>query len=150
MIDQIAEVPAQFRAAVAGLTEAQVDTPYRDGGWTVRQVITHVADSHINAYVRFRWTLTEDVPTIKTYDQDQWALLADAQHGDVETSLLLIEALHGRWVMLLRSLEAADFGRTLDHPEMGPMTLDDLLAMYAWHGRHHVAHITSLRARKGW
>ena len=150
LIDDIAEAPALLRAAVAGLTETQVDTPYREGGWTVRQVVTHVPDSHINAYVRFRWTLTESVPTIKPYDQNLWAELSDARSGNIETSLTLLEALHSRWVVLLRSLSEEDFGRRLDHPEDGPMTLDDLLCIYAWHGRHHAAHITALRARKGW
>ena len=150
MIDQIAEAPALLRAAVNGLMEAQMDTPFREGGWSVRQVVSHVSDSHINAYVRFRWTLTEEIPTIKAYDQNLWAELADAKSSDVETSLVLLETLHRRWVTLLRSLSEEDFRRALHHPEDGPMTLDDLLCTYAWHGRHHAAHITALRARKGW
>ena len=150
LIQHIAEAPALLRAAVSGLTDEQLDSPYREGGWTVRQVISHVPDSHINAYVRFRWALTEEFPRIKPYDQARWAELADAKSADTETSLLLVEALHQRWVILLRSLEEDDFKRTLDHPEEGTMTLDDLLCMYGWHGRHHAAHITQLRARKGW
>ena len=150
LIDQIAEAPALMRAAADGLTATQLDTPYREEGWTVRQVVSHVSDSHINAYIRFRWVLTEDEPVIKTYDQVAWAELTDARAGEVEVSLLLLEALHKRWVTLLRSLEEEDFRRTLHHPEEGTMTLDDLLCTYAWHGRHHAAHITALRERKGW
>ncbi len=150
MIGQIAAAPALLRAAVDGLTESQIDTPYRAGGWSVRQVVSHLPDSHIHAYVRFRWTLTEEVPTIKTYDQSLWAELADAKSSDVETSLVLLETLHRRWVTLLRSLNEEDFRRALHHPEDGLMTLDDLLCTYAWHGRHHAAHITALRACKGW
>jgi len=150
LIDQIAEAPALLRAAVAGLTEEQIDTPYREDGWTVRQVITHVPDSHINAYVRFRWVLTESVPVIKAYNEAAWAKLPDAVGGDVENSLILLETLHKRWVTLLRSLETEDFLRQLNHPEEGILTLDDLLCTYAWHGRHHAAHITTLRERMGW
>jgi uncharacterized damage-inducible protein DinB len=150
MIAQIEEAPAKLRAAVQGLSAAQLDTPYREGGWTVRQVVHHVADSHLNAYVRFKLALTEDQPTIKTYEQQLWAETVDARSAPVEVSLALIESLHSRWVMFLKSLSAADFARTFNHPEHGAMTLERLLALYAWHGRHHVGHITGLRERKGW
>ena len=150
LIGQIAEAPALLREAVVGLTKVQLDTPYRADGWTVRQVVAHVPDSHINAYVRFRWTLTEEQPTIKAYDQERWAELTDARTSEVETSLALLEALHKRWVVLLQSLAPEDFQRTLNHPEEGLLTLDDLLRTYAWHGRHHAAHIRGLRERSGW
>jgi uncharacterized damage-inducible protein DinB len=150
LIDQIVAAPARMREAVAGLDERQLATPYREGGWTVRQVVHHVPDSHLNAYIRFKLALTEEMPTIKPYDQAQWAELADARESPVETSLKLLESLHDRWVRLLRSMSDADFSRRLMHPENGPMTLDNVLALYGWHGRHHTAHITSLRQRKGW
>jgi uncharacterized damage-inducible protein DinB len=150
LIDQIVAAPARMREAVAGLDERQLATPYREGGWTVRQVVHHVPDSHLNAYIRFKLALTEDMPTIKPYDQAQWAELADARESPVEASLQLLESLHDRWVRMLRSMSDADFSRRLMHPENGPMTLDNVLALYGWHGRHHTAHITSLRQRKGW
>ena len=150
LIDQIEQAPAQLRHTVAGLTEEQVDTPYRPGGWTVRQVVHHLSDSHMNTYVRFRLALTEDEPTIKPYAQERWAALEDARTAPVGLSLSLLESLHGRWVLLLRSLRAADFARTFRHPEMGVLTLDKYLGLVAWHGRHHIAHITSLRERMGW
>lgn len=150
MINQIAETPAQLRAAVAGFSEAQFDTPYREGGWTVRQVVHHLADSHLNAFVRFKLALTEDRPAVKTYEQQLWAELADARTAPVEPSLAMLEGLHQRWVILLRQMSAADFARQFQHPEHGLMKLERLLAMYAWHGRHHVAHITSLRERMRW
>jgi uncharacterized damage-inducible protein DinB len=150
LIDQIVAAPARMREAVAGLDERQLATPYREGGWTVRQVVHHVPDSHLNAYIRFKLALTEEMPTIKPYDQAQWAELADARESPVETSLKLLESLHDRWVRLLRSMSDADFSRRLMHPENGPMTLDSVLAVYGWHGRHHTAHITALRQRKGW
>jgi len=150
LIDQIDQAPAQLRQAVAGLTEEQIDTPYRPGGWTVRQVVHHLPDSHMNAYGRFRLALTEDEPTIKPYDQERWAALEDARTAPAELSLSLLEPLHRRLVLLLRSLRPEDFARTFRHPEMGVVTLDRLLGMYAWHGRHHIAHITSLRDRRGW
>jgi hypothetical protein len=146
----IEATPARLRAAVAGLTEAQLDTPYRPGGWTVRQVVHHFADSHMNSYVRFRLALTEDEPTIKPYDEALWANLRDARTAPTELSLTLLDALHQRWVMLLRSLKPEDFSRTLKHPELGNVTLEKYLALYAWHGKHHVAHITGLRQRSGW
>jgi len=150
MIDQIAETPAKLRAAVAGFTEQQFDTPYREGGWTVRQVVHHLADSHLNAFVRFKLALTEDRPAVKTYEQQLWAELADARTAPVEPSLAMLEGLHQRWVILLRQMSAADFARQFQHPEHGLMKLERVLAMYAWHGRHHVAHITSLRERMRW
>ena len=147
-IRQIAEAPAALRAAVRGLTEAQLDTPYRPDGWTVRQVVHHVPDSHMNAYIRFKWTLSEDNPTIKAYDQSAWARLADTQLTPVAISLDLLEAVHKRLVVLMESLKEEEWTRPLVHPENGPMTLDKLLQLYAWHGRHHVAHITELRKRE--
>lgn len=150
MIGRIEHAPGRMRAAVKGLSDAQLETPYRPGGWTVRQLVHHVPDSHLNAYTRFKLALTENEPTIKPYDQERWAKLEDTRRTPVETSLTLLEALHGRWVVLLRSLRPEDFARKLRHPEIGAMTLDQVLAMYAWHGAHHVAHITSLRERMGW
>ncbi len=150
-IEQIAAAPQRMRDAVRGLTDAQLDTPYREGGWTVRQVVHHVPDSHMNAYVRLKLALTEESPTIKPYEEDRWAKLADSRETPVETSLQLIDALHTRWVKLLRSMSDADFRRTFRHPQFeGDFTLDGLVALYAWHGRHHVAHITALRDRMGW
>ena len=150
MIEQIADLPAKVRAAVAGFTEQQCDTPYRDGGWTVRQVVHHLADSHLNAYVRFKLALTEDEPTVKTYEQDRWAETVDSRTAPVEDSLALLDGLHHRWAMLLRAMRGADFARQFKHPEHGLLTLEWLLGLYAWHGRHHVAHITSLRERRQW
>jgi uncharacterized damage-inducible protein DinB len=150
LIAQIEQAPAQLRQAVAGLTEEQVDTPYRPGGWTVRQVVHHLSDAHMNAYVRFRLALTEDEPTIKPYAQERWASLEDARTAPLELSLSLLEFLHRRWVLLLRSLRTGDFARTFRHPEMGVVALDKLLGMAAWHGQHHIGHITSLRDRMGW
>jgi uncharacterized damage-inducible protein DinB len=150
-VARIAEAPARLRAAVAGLDDARLDTPYRPGGWTVRQVVHHVPDSHLNAYVRIRLALTEDAPTIKPYEESRWAELPDARSLPVEVSLDLLEALHARWVPLLRSVGPAEGARQLHHPERGrAMTVDELLALYAWHGAHHVAHVTSLRERMGW
>ncbi len=144
-IDEIAAAPALLRAAVDGLSQQQIDTPYRPGGWTVRQVVHHLPDSHLNSYMRFRLALTEQEPTIKPYDQALWAELPDSRTAPLEVSLSLLESLHGRWVILLRSLTAADWKRTFRHPELGVVTLERTAALYAWHGRHHVAHITSLR-----
>ena len=149
-LDEIARTPAKLRAAVKGLSEAQLDAPYRPGGWTVRQVVHHLPDSHMNSYVRFKLALTESEPTIKPYAEDRWAELADSKSTPVEVSLTLLESLHDRWAHLLRSLSPEDWKRTFRHPEMGAMTLEKTLALYAWHGRHHVAHITSLRERSGW
>ena len=149
-IAEIAKAPAWLRAAVKGLSPQQLDMPYRPGGWTVRQVVHHVPDSHLNAYTRFKLALTEDSPLVKPYDEARWAELADVRAARLETSFALLEALHERWVLLLRSLGPRDFSRTFRHPEQGTMTLDRALAYYAWHGRHHVAHITALRERMGW
>jgi uncharacterized damage-inducible protein DinB len=149
-IDEIESAPAHLRAAIAGLTAAQLSTPYREGGWTVRQLVHHVPDSHMNAYVRFKLALTEDEPTIKPYEEARWAELPDSENVPVETSLVLLDSLHQRWVPLLRSIPAADWSRKFRHPERGTMTLDQNLALYAWHGKHHVAHITSLRERNNW
>ena len=149
-IEEIAAAPARLRAAVEDLSTEQLDTPYRPGGWTVRQVVHHLADSHLNSYARFRLALTEEEPMVKPYDEKAWAQLADARTGDVDVSLRLLEALHARWVALLRSLSPADFARTFRHPEHGVWPLERNLALYAWHGRHHTAHITALRERMGW
>jgi hypothetical protein len=147
---QIEQTPARLRAAVQGLTPLQLDTPYRPEGWTVRQVVHHVPDSHLNAYVRFKLALTEDEPTIKPYAEDRWAKLADTAATPVDVSLALMDSLHDRWVRLLRSLQPEDWKRTFRHPELGLVPLEKNLALYAWHGQHHVAHITSLRERSGW
>lgn len=150
MIDQIAATPENMRSAVAGLSEQQLNTPYRPEGWTVRQVVHHVPESHLNSYVRFKLAITEDEPTIKTYFEDRWAQLDDARTAPIELSLDLLEALHKRWVWFLRSLKDEDFQRTFRHPELGIVSVDKNIALYAWHGRHHVAHITSLRERMRW
>ena len=149
-VDTIERTPAALRAAVAGLDEARLDTPYRQGGWTVRQVVHHLPDSHLNAYVRFKLALTEDEPTIRPYQEARWAETPEARRGDIAMSLALLEALHERWTACLRALPVTAFSRTFVHPESGRWTLDRLLALYAWHGRHHVAQITSLRRRLGW
>jgi len=142
-------LPERLRAAVAGLNDAQLDTPYREGGWTVRQVVHHVADSHANGYTRFKLALTEDWPTIKPYDQAAWAELADSKLP-IDVSLALVTALHTRWVALLESLTGEDFQKGYMHPEDGRVNLAKGLAIYEWHSRHHTAHITSLRTRQGW
>ena len=149
-VGSIAEAPAKLRAAVAGLSEVQLDTPYRPGGWTVRQVVHHVPDSHMNAYVRFKLALTEDEPTIKPYEQQLWAELSDTKETPIEISLAMLDALHDRWVRLLRSLRSRDWQRTFRHPELGIVSLERNLALYSWHGQHHVGHITALRVREGW
>jgi uncharacterized damage-inducible protein DinB len=149
LMDVLADLPRNVRAAVAGLNESQTNTPYRDGGWTVRETVHHVADSHMNSFIRFRLALTEDKPTIKPYDEARWAEIADSKEP-VEVSLQLIDALHRRMDVMLRSLSESDWKRTFVHPERGPMTLDMNLGLYAWHSRHHVAHITELRKRMGW
>ncbi len=149
--DAIERAPMELRGAVSGLSRAQADTPYRPGGWTVRQVVHHVPDSHMNAYVRFKLALTEDSPTIKPYHEAQWAELGDTRTVGLDVSLDLLDALHERWVALLRSLSDAEFGRSFVHPEhKRPLVLEQVLAMYAWHGRHHTAHIRGLREREGW
>ena len=148
-IRQIAEAPDALRTAVDGLTHEQLDRPYRPGGWTVRQLVHHVADSHMNAYIRFKWTLTEPRPTIKAYNQDAWAGLADSRQTPVEASLDILDALHRRWGVLMESMKDEEWTRPLQHPENGEMTLDRLLQLYAWHGRHHTAHVTAFRTRDG-
>lgn len=150
LLSQIEQAPSRLRAAVKGLSDQQLDTPYRPEGWTVRQVVHHIPDSHLNAYIRYKLALTEDEPTIKPYAEDRWAQLADTQATPVEVSLALLDSLHNRWVHLLRSLQAEDWKRAFRHPELGLVSLEKNLALYAWHGRHHVAHITSLRERNGW
>jgi len=149
-ITTLAELPARMRLACAGLSDAQLDTPYRPDGWTVRQVVHHTADSHTHAYIRLKFALTEDNPTIKPYAEAVWAEMADGREAPVSWSLDLLEALHARLVLVLRGLAAAAFARTLFHPERGAMTVDHYLALYDWHSRHHTAHITALRARQGW
>ncbi len=149
-IADIAALPAAVRNAVQGLNEAQLDTPYRDGGWTLRQTVHHIADSHMNAFVRVKLTLTENEPVIKPYEQKLWAETAEARTGPVEVSLRIIEGIHERWVGLMKSLPPEAFERMYRHPESGLWSLNVLTALYAWHGRHHTAHITSLRKRMGW
>jgi len=150
LIDSLAEAPAQLRAAIDKLSPQQLNEPYRPEGWTVRQVAHHVPDSHLNAYTRFKLGLTEVEPTIKPYEEKRWAELEDGRNADPEISLRLLESLHKRWVICLRSLSPEDFAHTLNHPALGVMSLDGLLQLYEWHGRHHVAHITALRQRRGW
>lgn len=149
-IAAIAETPANLRAAVKGLNEAQLDTPYRDGGWTVRQVVHHVPDSHMNAYIRLKLALTEEKPTIRPYDETTWAELADAKSAAIEVSQSLLDSVHARWDRVWRSLKPQHFSRTLIHPEHGERMVDWLLFLYEWHGKHHTAHITELRKRMGW
>jgi hypothetical protein len=148
-IDDIEQAPAKLRVAVQGLSPEQLDTPYRPGGWTVRQVVHHVPDSHLNAYVRFKLALTEDEPTIKPYHEDRWAELQEARTAPIEISLALLEFLHKRWVLVLRSIRPEDWKRAFLHPELGVVSLEKNVALYAWHGQHHVSHITSLRDRMG-
>jgi len=146
----IAECPAKLRDAIDGLDTQQLDTPYREDGWTIRQVVHHVFDSHCNAYIRFRLALTEDNPSVTAYDENAWAHLDDTFSVPVSVSLDLVDGLHQRWVATLNAMSAHDFERTIGHPENGPMTCDALLQMYAWHSVHHVRHITALRERMGW
>jgi hypothetical protein len=148
-IAKLAELPEQLRNAIEGLDSEQLNTPYREGGWTLRQVVHHVADSHMNAFTRVRLALTEDWPTIKTYDEAAWAKLHDSA-APAEWSLELVEALHARWVMMLQSLDEAQWQRGYNHPESGPATVERTTLIYAWHSRHHVAHITHLRAKENW
>ena len=150
-ISAIAETSDRLASALKNLSADRLDTPYRPGGWTVRQVVHHLPDSHMNAYVRMKLALTEDEPLIRTYDEARWAELADGKRSPISPSLDLLETLHKRWVLMLRSLAPADWARKLRHPDHEkPMSLDDTLALYAWHGKHHVAHITALRERNGW
>jgi hypothetical protein len=148
---ELAALPRKMREAVAGLVDRQLDTPYRPGGWTVRQLVHHVPDSHLNAYVRLKLALTEDNPVVKPYDEASWAALADSRMA-IDCSLALLDAVHARWVAVVRSMTREEFTRTYRHPEHpdGPLTLDWLVQQYAWHSRHHVAHITALRQREGW
>jgi DinB superfamily len=148
-IEDIAALPGQMRQAVAGLTDAQLDTPYRPGGWTVRQLVHHVADSHMNGYIRLKLALTEDHPTIKPYEQDAWAALPDARLP-IAISLSILDAVHARWSVLWRAVTEEQFRRTFMHPDLGPLTIETHAHLYAWHSRHHVAHITALRSREGW
>lgn len=149
--DEIRKFPAMLRAAVQGLTEVQLDTPYRPEGWTVRQVVHHVSDSHLNSIIRFKWGLTEDEPLIKAYDQKGWANTGDVQLTPLVVTLAFIEALHAKWVHLLDSIQGDDWKKGIMHPETGKrLELDWLLGMYAWHGKHHLAHITGLIEREGW
>jgi uncharacterized damage-inducible protein DinB len=149
-IEEIEHAPGALRAAVQGLSREQLETPYRDGGWTVRQVVHHLPDSHMNAYVRFKLALTEEEPTIKPYAEDRWAELADTKSTPIEVSLTLLESLHERWAQLLRSLSPEEWKRQFQHPQLGEVPLEKNVALYAWHGRHHVAHVTELRKRMGW
>jgi uncharacterized damage-inducible protein DinB len=151
-ITDIAECATHLRAAVANLDDQQLDTPYREGGWTVRQLVHHVPDSHLNSYIRFKLALTEEDPLVRPYDENRWSQLPEARTAPVEVSLRLLEALHTRWVLVLQSMGDAEFARMYWHPEYpdGPQRLDSVLAMYAWHSRHHVAHISELRQRMGW
>lgn len=149
-IETIANTPGRLREAVSGLSAAQYATPYREGGWTVRQVVHHLPDSHMNAYVRFKLALTEDDPPIKAYDEAAWAELPDSADTPPEVSIALLDALHLRWTNVLRAMQPEEFQRRLIHPERGPLTLDAMLSLYAWHGPHHIAHITALKQQKGW
>ena len=149
-IDQIDALPRQVRVAVEGLSEEQLDTPYRLDGWTVRQVVHHIGDSHLNSLVRFKWALTEAEPVIKAYYENRWAELADYRDVPIETSLTFLETLHVRLIALLRSLDSEALARRFVHPESGPITLARNIGVYAWHGRHHLAHITALKEREGW
>jgi hypothetical protein len=150
LIETMAEMPELLKQAVTGLNGKQLDTPYREGGWTVRQVVHHLADSHMNAYCRYKLALTEDNPVIKPYDEAAWAELADSRVTPIDVSLALVDNLHARCVVLLRTLKPADWEKKLTHPEAGELSLDTMLSMYAWHGKHHVAHITGLRKRSQW
>jgi uncharacterized damage-inducible protein DinB len=149
-IEILRQLPERLREVTAGLSDAQLDTPYREGGWTVRQVIHHIADSHANAFIRFKLTLTEDWPTVKPYKEAAWAELADSRKLPIDLSMAIITGMHARWVVLLESLSEQDFHKGYNHPEHGKQVLTTVLAMYAWHAQHHTAHISGLRARQGW
>lgn len=150
LISEIEETPFHLRDAVESLNDDQLNTPYREGGWTVEQVIHHLPDSHMNAYIRIKLALTEDVPVIKPYKEDAWAKLEDYITTPIETSLMLLDSIHKRWVILLRSLTAEQFNRKFRHPEVGLVDINWCVAQYAWHGKHHIAHINSLKQRMGW
>ena len=149
-IKTIEALPQQLRMEVENLSQKQLDTPYRDGGWTIRQVVHHLPDSHINCYVRFKLALTEDNPQVKTYEEHLWAELQDSFKTPIDVSLSLLESLHKRWAILLRSLTDKQFEKTFQHPEWGNITLSKTLALYAWHSKHHLAHITELKKKMGW
>ncbi len=149
-ISEIELAPSNLKEAIKGLSEKQLDTPYREGGWTVRQVVHHLPDSHINAFVRFKLALTEDNPTVKTYDEKKWAELKDYSQTPIDVSLNLFQTLHKRWSILIKSMRPEDFKKSYIHPELGKVELDWVLAQYAWHGKHHIAHIIYLRKKKGW
>ena len=149
-VEAIAALPFQLKAATQGLSDSQLDTPYRPNGWTVRQVVHHLADSHMNAFMRMRKALTENEPEITAYDEKAWAELSDSRHAGIELSLGLVDTLHSRWTMLLHSLTEAQWQRAFHHPERGRVRLDVNVLLYAWHGKHHVAHITGLRQRESW
>jgi uncharacterized damage-inducible protein DinB len=150
-IEEIANLPSLLKGAVHRLTDEQLDTPYRDGGWTLRQVVHHMADSHMNAYIRFKLALTEEQPTIKTYNQTKWAGMVDSAEGPIQSSLYVLEGLHDRWSTVLRSLPPTEFSKAFYNPEMKiKLSLDTALALYVWHGKHHVAHITSLCEKMNW
>jgi uncharacterized damage-inducible protein DinB len=149
-IERIRQTPQNLKKALTGLSDAQLDTPYREGGWTVRQVAHHIPDSHLNAYLRVKLALTEDRPVIKDYQENDWARLADTRNTPLEVSVALLEALHGRWAILFESLSEADWKRQYLHPVGGPTSIEVVLAMYVWHGEHHIAHITNLRQSEGW
>lgn len=149
-IGEIAVAPEKLKEAVSGLNDEQLNTPYRHDGWTIRQVVHHIPDSHLNAFARMKFALTENKPTIKAYDEKEWAKLEDYYQTPIEVSLNLLEALHKRWIILLQSINEGDFKKELYHPELGLISIDFLVAQYAWHGKHHISHITSLRERMGW
>lgn len=149
-INDLERVPENLRQAVSGLSASQLDTPYRPGGWTVRQVVHHIADSNMNSYIRFRLGLTEDTPTIKPYEENGWAALLDSRTAPLDPSFQILDGLHSRWIMFLRAMTEADFARIIVHPESGRLTLDMMLQLYVWHSHHHIAHITRLRERNGW
>ncbi len=148
-VETISDLPKNLTAAVTDLNEEQLETPYRPEGWTVRQTVHHIADSHLNSFVRFKLALTEETPTIRPYAEDRWAELADCKMP-IGVSLKIIEGVHARWTALLESMSEADFQKQLNHPDSGVWTLEQMLALYEWHGRHHTAHITKLRARNNW
>ena len=149
-IEDIARTPWKLRAAIAGMHDEQLQAEYRPGGWTIRQVIHHMADSHMNSFVRFKLALTENNPTIKPYDEAAWASLPDGSTAPIELSLKLLDVLHERWSLLLHGMKPEDFARTFNHPDRGQVTLDNTLQLYVWHSHHHIAHITTLKERKGW
>lgn len=149
LIRDLQNLPADLRAAVSGMSDSQLDTPYRDGGWTVRQVIHHLGDANVNAYLRMKFAVADDRPTILPYDEDVWAEFADAK-GPVEPTLALLQALHLRWSLFLRSLDEAQWDRVFIHPQNGETPVAKSLELYVWHGRHHLAHVTELKKLKGW